>query len=242
MFLLYSLCLLLALVLLYVLFLGVCCLFIDPNKVYDKNSRFFRFLLDSATAAALKLLRIRIHISGAEKLTEGQKMLFVCNHRSNYDPIVTWYAFQKWRLAFVSKPSNFKIPFFGRIIRKCCFMPIDRQSPRKALQTINRAAALLKKQEVSISIYPEGTRSRTGQLLPFHNGVFKIAQKADASIVVLRVTGTERICKRTPFRRTDVCLEVLDVIPHNIVANRKTEQIGAMVRHLIQTDTEKVNA
>jgi len=229
----------LALFLLYVLFLGVCALLVNPKKEYEKNSPFYRFLLESATAVAMKLLRIRVHVSGMEKIPKDTRVLFVSNHRSNFDPIVTWYALKKWRIAFVSKPSNFKIPFFGRIIRKCCFMPIDRENPRKAIPTINRAAKLLRKQEVSIGIYPEGTRSKNCELLPFHNGVFKIAQKAEAPIVVLCVTGTEKIAKRTPFKPTDVYLDVLEVFSGANIKETKTETIGTAVRRLIEINTEK---
>ena len=239
MILLYILGVLLALLLLYILFFCLCCLFIDPDKAYEKNSPFYRFLLDSATAAAMKLLRIRVHVSGIEKIPKDTKVLFVSNHRSNFDPIITWYILKKWKIAFVSKPSNFKIPFFGRIIRKCCFMPIDRENPRNAIVTINKAAKLLKKQEVSIGIYPEGTRSKNGQLLPFHNGVFKIAQKAEAAIVVLCVTGTEKISKRTPFRQTDVHVDVLEVFSAQGIKETKTEMIGTAVRRLLEINTEK---
>ena len=239
MILLYILGILLGLFALYVLFLGACALLVDPKKEYEKNSPCYRFLLDSATAAAMKLLRIRVHVSGMEKIPKDTKVLFVSNHRSNFDPIVTWYALKKWKIAFVSKPSNFKIPFFGRFIRKCCFMPIDRENPRNAIVTINKAAKLLKKQEVSIGIYPEGTRSKNGQLLSFHNGVFKIAQKAEAPIVVLCVTGTEKISKRTPFRRTDVYLDVLEVFSAQGIKETKTEMIGTAVRRLLEINTEK---
>ena len=236
---LYILGALFAILILYFLFLGICALLVSPYKDYEKHSAFYRFLLNGATAAAIKLLRIRVHVSGIEKLPKDKKVLFVCNHRSNFDPILTWYAFKEWKIAFVSKPENFKIPFFGRIIRKCCFMPIDRENPRKAIPTINRAAKLLKKQEVSIGIYPEGTRSKTCELLPFHNGVFKIAQKAEAPIVVLSITGTEKISARTPFQPTDVYLDVLEVFPGENIKEIKTEMIGTMVRHLIVTNTEK---
>ena len=230
---------LLALLILYVLFLGICALLVSPDKTYEKNSPFYRFLLESATAVAIKLLRIRIHVSGMEKIPKDETVLFVSNHRSNFDPLITWHALKKWKIAFVSKPENFKVPFFGRIIRKCCFLPIDRENPRKAIVTINKAAKLLKKQEVSIGIYPEGTRSKTCQLLPFHNGVFKIAQKAEAPIVVLCVTGTEKISKRTPFRRTDVYLDVLEVFSAQGIKEIKTEMIGTAVRRLIEINTEK---
>ena len=239
MILLYILGILLGLFALYVLFLGACALLVDPKKEYEKNSPYYRFLLDSVTAAAMKLLRIRVHVSGIEKIPKDTKVLFVSNHRSNFDPIITWYILKKWKIAFVSKPSNFKIPFFGRIIRKCCFMPIDRENPRNAIVTINKAAKLLKKQEVSIGIYPEGTRSKNGQLLPFHNGVFKIAQKAEAAIVVLCVTGTEKISKRTPFRRTDVYLDVLETFSAQGIKETKTEMIGTAIRRQIEINTEK---
>ena len=113
-------------------------------------------------------------------------------------------------------------------------MPIDRENPRNAIVTINRAAKLLKKQEVSVGIYPEGTRSKSGELLPFHNGVFKIAQKANAPIAVLSVNGTERIAKNIPFRKTDVYLDVLEVIPAEDVAATKTEILGQRVREKLE--------
>ena len=239
MILLYILGILLGLLLLYVLFLGVCSLMVDQNKVYEKNSPFYRFLLDSATAVAMKLLRIRVHVSGMEKIPKNEKVLFVCNHRSNFDPLITWNALRPWKIAFVSKPENFKVPFFGRIIRKCCFLPINRENPRKAIVTINKAAKLLKKQEVSVGIYPEGTRSKACAMLPFHIGVFKIAQKAEVPIVVLSITGTQKISKRTPFQHTDVYLDVLEVFPAQGVKETKTEMIGTAVRHLIATNIER---
>lgn len=88
----------------------------------------------------MKVLRIRVYTSGLEKIPKNQKLMFVGNHRSNFDPIIEWLVLKPWDIAFISKGENFKIPFFGRIIRKCCFMPIDRENPRKALRTINKAS------------------------------------------------------------------------------------------------------
>ena len=65
---------------------------------------------------------------------------------------------------------------------------------------------------VSIGVYPEGTRSKDCRLLPFHNGVFLIAEKTKAPVVVMALRGTEQIHKRCVFRRTHVYLDVLDVI------------------------------
>ena len=227
------LCVIATVRLLYVLFLAVCSLLVNPKKEYKKDSRFYRFLLNSATICVLKLLRIKVHTAGLEKVPDDVMPLFVGNHRSNYDPIIQWYVLRKWRPSFISKASNFKIPIFGRIIRKCCFMAIDRESPRKAMTTINKSARLLKQGEVSIGVYPEGTRSKNGELLPFHNGVFMIAQKANAPIVVMSIRGTERIHKNIPFRRSDIYLDIVDVIPADDVKAMKTDVIGTRVRNVL---------
>lgn len=223
-----------ALFVIYVVFLFVCSLFVNPKKEYEEHSKFYRALLNGATALAIKLMRIRLHVSGIEKIPDDTKnLLFVENHRSNFDPIITWHILKKWQPAFISKASNFKIPIFGRFIRKCCFTAIDRENPRNAIKTIFKAAELLKKGDVSIGIYPEGTRSKSCTLLPFHNGVFKIAQKADAPIVVLAVSGTELIHRNYPFHHTDVYLDVLDVISAEDVKNAKTEMLGTRIKNMM---------
>jgi len=113
-------------------------------------------------------------------------------------------------------------------------MAIDRESPRKAIATIGKAAKLLQKDEVSIGVYPEGTRSKTCELLPFHNGFFKIAQKAEKPIVVLSITGTEKIARNLlKLKVSHVYLDVLQVIPNDEVKKMKTDRIGELVREEI---------
>lgn len=225
---------LLGLVAVCVLFLLICALLVDPGKEYETNSRFYRHILNAGAAVAIRCSRVRVHVKGLEKLPEGKRLLFVCNHISNYDPIITWWVLRKWDPAFISKPENFKIPLFGRMIRRCCFLPIDRQDPRKAMTTISEAAHLLEKGQVSVAIYPEGTRSKTGRLLPFHNGVFKIARKAEAQVVVLGISGTEKIHKNVPLRATHVYLEVLEVIGTEQVAASRTAELGDRARNQME--------
>ena len=226
---------LLAVALLYVLFLSICSLLVDSRKEYENHSRFYRMLLNGATWLGLKIMRIQVHVTGLEKIPQGTtKLLFVSNHRSNFDPIVTWLVLKRWKPAFVSKKENFSIPVFGRLIRKCCFMAIDRENPRNAIKTIDKAARILKKEEVSIGIYPEGTRSKSGELLSFHNGVFKIAKKAEVPIVVLSVEGTEQISKNYPLHHSDVYFKVLEVLPTEVVLDRRTDELGEYIRNLMK--------
>lgn len=219
------------------LFIGVCSLFADRNKVYDKESGFFRFLLTYSTAIASVLIRIRLRVTGREKLPEG-RFLLVSNHRSKFDPILTWLAFGKYHIAFISKPENFKVPIYGRIIRKCCFMAIDRENPREALKTINQAAKLMKNDEVSVGVYPEGTRNYGEGLLPFHNAVFKAAVKAEVPIVVMTIKGADKIQNNYPLHSSKVEIDVLETIEAERVKKMKTSQIGEYVSKIMIKNLE----
>lgn len=217
---------------LYFLFLLVNGLFINMNKEYEHDSPYHRFLLVNSTGVAVKLLRIHIRVNGREKLPKGRYLL-VCNHRSKFDPILSWYALASEHLSFISKPENFKVPAYGRLIHRCLFMPIDRENPRKAMKTVNRAANLLKADEVNVAVYPEGTRNYGEGLLPFHNSVFKIAQKANVPIVVMTVKGTYEIQKQFPRRRSDVEMNILGVLPAEQIKGMKTNEIGEQVADMM---------
>lgn len=215
------------------LFLAVCALFVT-KKEYIHNSRFYRALLCRSSAFALWFLRVHVHVSGTELLPQNGRLLFVGNHRSNFDPIIQWTALPQWEIAFISKEGNFRIPFFGRFIRKCCFLSIDRSSPKRSVETIRKAEQLLGSGEVSVGVYPEGTRSKSGELLPFHCGTFRIAQKAGAPIAVMAIRGTEQIHKNVLRRRTDVYLNIAGIIPAECVAEMQTRDIGAEVERMLR--------
>lgn len=229
---LYVLGIMFSIFLLMVLFTFICGLFVK-EKFYPKNSKFYRFLLYFWTGFMVVILRIKIHVEGLENVPKNSRFLLVGNHRSNYDPILTWHILKKYEVSFISKKSNFKIPFFGKIIRKCSFMEIDRENPRNAIKTINAASELIVNNEASIAVYPEGTRSKTKELLPFHNGVFKIAQKSSVPIVVLTIQGTENIYKNIPFKKTDVQMKFVSVISEEEVVSMSTSEIGEKVKTIL---------
>ena len=178
--------------LVYVLLMFVCSWFAGPNKMYTHISPFYHALTMALDGWILALCRVKIHVTGLEKVPTDTEYLFVSNHRSNFDPMVQWWVLRRWRLAFVSKPSNMRKFVIGPFVRRCCFLPIDRENARNALTTINAAADLIRAHTCSFAIYPEGTRSKSGELLPWHAGSLKIAQKANVPIVVARARSASR--------------------------------------------------
>ncbi len=176
---------------------------------------------------------LRPRLLGEEKLPD-RPFLLVCNHRSLFDPLSTMVLLAKYDLTFVSKPSNLQIPFIGDIAYAAGYLPIDRENDRKALKTILTAADYLKRGVCSIGIYPEGTRSRSGELLPFHAGSFKIAQRAGAPLAVAVVRGTDLARRRLFLRPTPTELEILEVLPPERVKAMSTHELAEYSRELME--------
>ena len=219
-----------ALLLGYILVVGGISLTVNMKKPAPKeNHPFFRRVVVSVIGLLCAFAHLRIHVSGAEMLPKG-RFLLVSNHRSGYDPIATVWALRRRDIAFITKPENLRIPIAGPMIFEANYLPIDRENPRRAMDTIRQASELLKNDVVSVGVYPEGTRSRDGEMLPFHSGVFKIAQRAAVPVVVCSIQGTENIKKRAPFRATDVYLRVCAVLR---AGNESTAEFGCRVREIL---------
>lgn len=221
----------LAVLILPFVFLTLVTLPINPNKEYERESPFYRSLLTWCSVILFKIIRVKFVVAGEEKIPKTGRFLLVGNHRSNFDPIASWTLLRKRsNVSYLSKKENFKIPWFGRIIRRCCFMAIDRENPRNAMKTLHKAALMLKEDRASVGIYPEGTRSKDLKLLPFHNGVFRIAKEAGVPIVVAAMRGTEKIKENFPFHSTTVYVDYVDVITPEEAAAAKNADIGERVR------------
>lgn len=217
------------LVLLYVILVGLISLTVNMKKPAPKrNYPFYRRVVVYVIGLLCCFGRLRIHVSGADTLPQG-RFLLVSNHRSSYDPIATVWALRRRDIAFITKPENLRIPIAGPMIYQANFLPIDRENPRHAMDTIRQASELLRNDVVSVGVYPEGTRGRSGDMLPFHNGVFKIAQRAGVPIVVCSIQGTERISKNAPLRTTDVYLRVCAVLQ----PEASTADVGDRVREIL---------
>ena len=204
-----------------------------PGQGIEKQHRFSRWICMSVPRWLCGYAGVRPRLSGLEKLPEGP-FLFVCNHRSMFDPLVAMGWLAKYNIAFVSKPSNLELPIAGITARHAGFLAIDRENNREALKTILIAADYLKRGVCSVGIYPEGTRSKTREMLPFHAGSFKIAQKAGVPVAVACIRGTEKVKSRLFLRRTPVDLEILEVIDAARVKAMGTNELAEEARGLIQ--------
>lgn len=210
------------------LFLAITGLFIDRKKEYRTFPDFYFTLLNVGYRFICDGARVRLHVSGMEKLP-GENFLLVSNHRSRFDNMLQSVALGRRRIAYLSKPENFRIPIGRRYIHRCGYLAIDRENPRNALVTIHRAAEQIS--QVSMGVFPEGHRGNGAELLPFRPGCLKIALLADCPIVVVVMRGTEKIHLNFPWRRTDVHMDIVGVIEP---AGRKTAELSAQIREMME--------
>ena len=163
--------------------------------------------------------------------------MLVCNHLFIADPCVLLHCFPKSQLAFVTKQENQKLFVVGKVMHKILCQPIDRENDRAALKTIIKCIQLLKDDEASVAVFPEGYTSKDGKLHHFRSGVFKIAQKANVPIVVCTIQNTRQIFRNvTHLKPTDVELHLVDVIPAENLKGKTTVDIGNQVHEMMIGD------
>jgi 1-acyl-sn-glycerol-3-phosphate acyltransferase len=133
------------------------------------------------------LAGMRFKVAGRENVPQGRAAVFCANHQSNVDPPVLYRAVHP-RLRVLYKREIDQIPLLARAFRMAGFIPIDRHNKESALRSIEAGASSLRSGH-SFLIFPEGTRSKTDQLLPFKKGGFRMAIKAGAPIVPVAISG-----------------------------------------------------
>jgi 1-acyl-sn-glycerol-3-phosphate acyltransferase len=159
--------------------------FIDPS-----GRAYHRFAL-LWSRYGLLIAGVSLEVEGAELVPRDQPLIFMGNHQSNFD-IMTLIQAVPLRFNWLAKEELFRVPVFGPSMKSAGYIPINRGDGRDALKSLDRAAKLVRA-GTSIAIFPEGTRSIDGNLLPFKRGGFILAAKAGVPIVPFTIVGSREI-------------------------------------------------
>ena len=182
----------------------------------------------------MRMMRIRVTLEGEEHLP-NEPFILISNHRSDFDPMTVLAVIKNKRISYISKQSNFKIPLVGAFIYHAGFLSIDRGNGVRAVRTLKVAEDMLKEKRIDVmGIYPEGTRSKTGELLRFKAGAFLLAKNAGVPIAVMTTKGTETVFRSFFLARKRVELKIVEVIDKETVATLSREELTANARRIIE--------
>lgn len=134
---------------------------------------------------------VQVTVTGQENLDHGSTYIFAANHQSQFD-IFALQGYLGFDFRWMAKKELFSVPIFGAGMRAAGYISVDRSRGRQALQSLNEAAQQIN-DGTSVIIFPEGTRSRNGQLQAFKSGAMVLAIKARVPIVPVAIIGTHDI-------------------------------------------------
>jgi len=182
---------------------------------------------------------VRLRVEGAERIDPRGRYVFISNHQSALDIPVLMAGLPN-HFGFMAKQQLFDIPFFGAVLRRTGCVPVTREEEAKALRAVREAAKQLEGGE-SVVVFPEGTRSQTGEMLPFKGGGFLLAREAGRPIIPVAIDGTQRILhpRRLLLGRSGVVRVTLgDPVP---AAGRRRTELAAQTRAWIEANLHGVH-
>ncbi|UCD37892.1 MAG: 1-acyl-sn-glycerol-3-phosphate acyltransferase [Fidelibacterota bacterium] len=159
------------------------------TALVDRSKRYIGWWARTWAKWILWSSGLSISISGREHLQKGQKYIYMSNHASALDIPLALSALPG-TVVFMAKKELFRIFFFGWSLWAMGSIPVDRSNPTKARLSVDRALEHLRLKSISLILYPEGTRTRDGQLRPFKRGVFFLALRSRLPLVPIAVQGT----------------------------------------------------
>lgn len=160
----------------------------------DRTGGFAHFCARLWSSTALFLARTRLDVRGEDMIPAGEPVIFMGNHQGNFDILTLTRAIPR-RFSWLAKEELFRVPFFGAAMLRAGYIPIDRSDGRKALRSLDAAAKRIKG-GASVVVFPEGTRTMDGSLLPFKKGGFVLAERAGVPVVPFTINGSMEVNPR----------------------------------------------
>jgi 1-acyl-sn-glycerol-3-phosphate acyltransferase len=194
----------------------ICSIFDRSGNIYHRHARLWsRF--------ALWMAGVRVEVTGADKIPTDIPVIFMSNHQSNFDILALFQGIPR-KFSWLAKEELFKVPVFGHSMARAGYIPLDRvASGRRALKSVEKAATLIREGR-SVVIFPEGTRTQDGELLPFKQGGFLLAVKAGVPIVPLTINGSMKINPKNRLELYPGTIRIVVAAPISVNASAAHER------------------
>jgi 1-acyl-sn-glycerol-3-phosphate acyltransferase len=166
---------------------------------FDRRQRLHDVLSVVWARGVLAIAGVRIRARAVEHAAPGERYVVVSNHQSLVDVLALLVVLQpRMPIRFAAKQSLFRLPVLGWGMRLYRHLPVDRTSVRSALGTLKAARASVK-HGYSMVFFPEGTRSRTGEVGPFRPGAFRVASETGTRLLPVTIDGTMAVMPKGQF-------------------------------------------
>lgn len=162
------------------------------DGVFERSGRSWGRLL-------LRAAGVEVSVAGVEHVLRGDAQIVVANHQSWFDILAVFSALPV-EVRFVAKKELFAIPFFGTVLSSLGHVRLDRTNLKAAITAYQVAASHIRDERLSVLVFPEGTRTRTGRLQPFKSGPFVLAIESGAPVLPVYVAGTFGILPKGSIR------------------------------------------
>jgi 1-acyl-sn-glycerol-3-phosphate acyltransferase len=179
----------------------------------------------------VRLVGVKIEVRGLENVQPSRSYIYMSNHASNLDPAV-FVPNIPGRCSVLVKKEVFRLPIFGRILKMAEMVPVDRSNREAAIESVHAAEQVLQR-GLNMVIFPEGTRSPDGRLLPFKKGPFHLAIEAGVAVIPVTLLGTYECWPKGTWKMRGGKTAVIFHPPIEPAGFADREQLTAAVRRAI---------
>ena len=209
----------------------------------DRSFTLYHYLAKIFPLGILIISGVRVKVTGLENIDRKAVYVFASNHSSQLDITALQWGVPN-RLSMIFKKELARIPFFGWQLYLGPYVVIDRKDPQAAIKSLKKAKWVMDNKKISILVFPEGTRSKTGEVQSFKRGAFYLAAHSGYPIVPITINGTSKIMPKGTFRlrRGTIYLHFDKPIPTDNIRS-KQDEIALMekVREIIVSNKKEIN-
>jgi 1-acyl-sn-glycerol-3-phosphate acyltransferase len=186
--------------------------------------------------------RVRVTVQGLEHIDPSATYVYMANHQSMFD-ILSLLGYLPVQFRWLAKMELFQIPIFGYSMARVGYISIDRSNRKAAFKSIQEAAQKIS-QGVSVVVFPEGTRSQDGQIMPFKVGGFYLAIRSGRPIVPVVIYGSHYVMPkgRLRIKRGHIILSINPPVETTHYNNKTKEALMESVRSTMKRDLERCGA
>ena len=203
------------------------------SSFFSQKGNFPHIIARFWGKSILWVSRINVTVKGVNNIDPAKSYIFMPNHQSNFDiPVLLGCLPAQFR--WLAKAELFRIPLFGRAMRGCGYISIDRSNRKSAFKSLEKAADTIRN-GVSVLIFPEGTRSLDGKIRSFKKGGFVLTVDSGVSIIPVILHGTWSIMPKNTLRIMpgNVTLEITRPINSSDYTRETKDDLMEKVRDII---------